>query len=112
MATLLGTSTAGFITVTLLVMGFTAFMTGQGLANTWQPAWRCVAYGLLLGMFDRFLVYTLFEGRLLSIPGFLVDTALIVVVCIAAYRVTTANKMVRQYPWLYERTGLFTWQDK
>ena len=27
-----------------------------------------------------------------------------------AFRLTRARRMVRQYPWLYERTGLFTWQ--
>jgi hypothetical protein len=26
--------------------------------------------------------------------------------------VTKARKMVCQYPWLYERSGLFSWRDR
>jgi len=29
-----------------------------------------------------------------------------------AYRLTQAHKMVAQYPWLYERAGLFAWREK
>jgi len=29
-----------------------------------------------------------------------------------AYRLTQARKMVSQYPWLYDRAGLFGWRTK
>jgi hypothetical protein len=38
MESLLGTTLPVFIGMTVFVMGFAAFMTGQALANTWQPA--------------------------------------------------------------------------
>jgi hypothetical protein len=28
------------------------------------------------------------------------------------YRTTRARQMTRQYPWLYERTGLLSWREK
>ncbi|MGH6947263.1 MAG: DUF6867 family protein, partial [Kiloniellales bacterium] len=40
----LGTTWPVFITVTLVVMGFASFMTGQALANTWKPYWHAVVY--------------------------------------------------------------------
>jgi branched-chain amino acid transport system ATP-binding protein len=29
-----------------------------------------------------------------------------------SYRLTKARKMVSQYPWLYERSGLLNWRAK
>jgi len=29
---------------------------------------------------------------------------------VVAYRVIRAHKMVTQYPWLYQRAGLFSWR--
>jgi len=101
-----------FLGVTLCVMGFTAFMTGQAVANTWKPAWHALAYAGLLGLVDRFLVYALFEGALLSPAGYLVDTAVLCAIALAAFRISQVRRMVQQYPWLYARTGLFTWREK
>jgi len=56
----LGTSAAVFFVLTVCVMGFAAFMTGQALANTWRPAWQVVVYCVLLGLVDRFLSFALF----------------------------------------------------
>ncbi|MGH6926757.1 MAG: DUF6867 family protein, partial [Dongiaceae bacterium] len=54
----------------------------------------------------------LFGGELLSVIGYLVDTAILMSFALFAYRVTRARKMTSQYPWLYERSGLFTWREK
>lgn len=107
---LLGTSLAVFIGLTIVVMGFAAFMTGQALANTWKPVWHPVIYCILLGLADRFLTYALFDGELLSPTGYLIDTAVLVAIALFAYRLTQARKMVSQYPWLYRRVGLFGWK--
>ena len=112
MEMLLGTTLPVFIGVTVLLMGFAAFMTGQALANTWRSAWQVVSYSLLLGCADRFLTWSLFEGALFSLSGYLIDTAVLLAICLFAYRITQANKMVSQYPWVYERRGLFGWRRK
>ena len=112
MESILGTSVGVFLGITVALMGFAAFMTGQALANTWKPMWHAVVYAILLGFADRFLTFALFEGELLSLSGYLVDTAVLVAVILLAYRITQVRKMVSQYPWLYERAGLFGWRQK
>lgn len=109
--TLLGTSPGVFIGITLIFMGGCSFMAGQALAATWRPLWQAVPYALMLGLADRFLGYALFQGKLLSLPGYLVDAAVLTVVTLAAYRATRASQMVNQYPWLYERTSIFGWRE-
>ena len=108
----LGTTANGFFIITAAVMGFAAYMTGQGLAKTWRPLSRLFVYCALLGLADRFLVFALFEGTLLSLAGYLFDTSLLSAVALFAFQRTRVRKMVTQYPWLYERAGLFTWRKK
>ncbi len=112
MEAITGTSLPVFIGMTLGIMGFTAFMTGQALANTWRPLWQAVLYSFLLGLADRFLTWGLFEGELLSLSGYLFDSLVLTAISLTAFRLTRARKMVTQYPWLYERSGLFGWREK
>ncbi|MDX1432605.1 MAG: hypothetical protein R3286_09170 [Gammaproteobacteria bacterium] len=112
MISLLGTSLGVFLGVTVMLMGFAAYMTGQALALAWKPVWQGIGYCLILGLGDRFLTFALFEGELLSITGYLVDSAVLVAIFLFAFRLNRAHKMVSQYPWLYERTGPFTWRAR
>lgn len=112
MTTLLGGSPWAFIGLTLILAGFAAFMTGQAVAATWRPVRQVVAYCLLLALADRFLNFALFGGELLSIPGYLSAALCLVLIGVAAFRLTRAWKMVNQYPWLYERSGPFSWREK
>lgn len=101
-----------FVALTLVFMGGCAFMAGQALASTWRSPILALPYGLMLGLTDRFLAFALFGGRLLSLPAFLLDTAILIVIVLAAYRMTQARKMADQYPWIYDRDGLFGWREK
>ena len=112
MASLLGNSLGVYIGLTLCLMGFAAFMTGQALAVTWKPAWHCVAYALLLGLADRFLAYALFGGELLAASAYLIDSASLLGIALFAWRLGRARKMVSQYPWLYERAGPLSWRAR
>ncbi len=112
MQAILGTSLPVFITVTVIVMGIGAYMTGQAVAGTWRPVWQVVFYTLLIGLTDRFLTFALFEGELLSPTGFIVDTAVLMGISVSAYRITRVAKMVSQYPWLYERAGFWSYRAK
>lgn len=109
---MLGGSPLVFVGLTLVLMGFAAFMTGQAVANTWKPAWHAVIYGLLLALVARFLNFALFDGELLSASGYLVDAALLIGIALVAYRLTRARKMVSQYPWLYRSAGPFGWRRR
>lgn len=112
MEQLTGNSVAVFIGVTCILAGGAAWMTGQALAATWRPAWQAMAYALLLTLADRFLIFALFEGELLSLPGFALDAAVLMAIALAAHRITLVAQMVKQYPWLYERHGLLSWRRR
>lgn len=107
-----GSTLQGFFVVTLLLGSGCAFMTGQAIAATWRPWWQAVAYALLLGAADRFLVFAMFQGQLLNPLGYAADTLILTTVSLSAYLATRARKMVMQYPWLYERAGLFGWRAR
>lgn len=109
---LLGTSFGVFFGITALLTGAAAFMTGQAIANTWRPYWQVWVYCALLGAAARFLIYGLFNGALWSLQGYLIGTALLILIGTFAFRLTRARRMVRQYPWLYRRTGLFRVRSK
>ena len=112
MVELLGTTWPVFIGLTCILMGFASFMTGQAIANTWRPMWQVVPYMVLLGAADRFLTWGLFQGELLLLSGFIIDTLVLMAIAALAHRLIMARKMASQYPWIYERTGLFTWREK
>lgn len=104
--------TSGLFWQTIILFGLAAFLTGQAIAVTWRPVWHAVFYALLLGVADRFLRFALFEDDLLSLTGYLAHAVYFVLVAAFSYRVTLAHRMVRQYPWLYERATLLTWRQR
>ena len=112
MEAVLGSSPAVFVGLTLVVFGGCGWLTGQALAQGWKPAGAVLAYALLMGLGDRFLVFALFGGPLLHPAGFVVHTAAITAVAWVSYRMALAHRMVAQYPWLYERAGPFAWREK
>ena len=99
-----------YIGLTVLLMGFAAYMTGAAIANTWRPVWQMVVYGLLLGFADRFLAFALFEAELLSFSGYVIDTATLLAIGLLSFRFNQARRMVAQYPWLYEPAGPLSWR--
>jgi branched-chain amino acid transport system ATP-binding protein len=107
---ILGEDIYVFIGLTVIMVGGCALMMGQALARTWRPLWQLVPYGILLAVFGRFLAYALFDNQLLALVPFLVVVALVQVLGAAGYRLTQAHLMARQYPWLYRRSGLFSWR--
>jgi hypothetical protein len=110
MEPLLGTTLGVFVGITGVLTGFCAFMTGQAIADTWRPYWQVVFYCALLGAVARFLIYGLFDGALFSPSGYLIGAGLLILIGSFAFMATRARKMVCQYPWLYRRSGLFSWQ--
>ena len=112
MEELLGKSIGVYIGLTVIIAGGAAIMTGRALADGWKPVWQVVAACVGLTMADRFLVYALFEGDLLSLAGFLFDFVLLSALALLAYRVTQVRKMVSQYPWRYEQISPFAYKER
>lgn len=111
MESITGVSLGVFIGLTCFIAGFCAYMTGQALASTWRPMWQLFPYMILLGFADRFLSFALFDGPLLSLQAYIVDTAVLVLIAVLSFMATRASKMVAQYPWQYQRAGLFSWKE-
>ena len=101
-----------FFLVTLALGGGAAWLTGKASAQTWRPVWLPVFYCCLLGCAVRFIHYSLFDGTLLSLHFYLVDTAICIAVGLFGFRAARAAQMVRQYPWINEPAGLLRWRRK
>ena len=101
-----------FLGLTVIVAGAAAFMAGRALASKWRSPLQPVLYMLLLGLADRFFHFALFEGTLLSLHYYIVDTAVLIAISLIAYRITRVRQMVTQYPWLYAPSGPLAWKDK
>ena len=98
--------------VSVLIFGAGGFAIGNALAQQWQSALWIIPYSLLLALLERFLIFALFKGELLSLVAYLFNSAIILLFALFAYRLRLTHKMISQYPWLYERTGLLNWQTK
>ncbi|MCG8492142.1 MAG: hypothetical protein MI743_11050 [Sneathiellales bacterium] len=101
-----------FFALTVVIAGGAAFMTGRSLAAKWRSPIQPVLAMLLLGAADRFFHFALFEGSLLSVQYYIVDTTVLILIALLGYRLMRVNQMVQQYPWLYARSGPFAWRDK
>ncbi len=101
---------------TMVVFCFFGFITGQALAESWRPAWQIALYGVLLSLGARLSMLVLFSRYVGGPAQEVVEFVLLAVViagCTAlAFRLTRARTMVTQYPWLYQRHGLFGWREK
>ena len=101
-----------FFILTGVIAGGAAYMTGRALAAKWRSPLQPIFAMLLLGAADRFFHFALFEGSLLSVQYYLVDTLVLIAIALTGYRLTLAGQMVSQYPWLYVRSGPFAWREK
>jgi hypothetical protein len=107
-----GTSPLVSLGITLILGGGCAVMTGRALALNWRPDWQLIAYGLLLAVADRFLVFALFQGELFSVSGYLTDALILMLIAVFAFQATRARQMVRQYPWAYSKAGPLSWRER
>ncbi|BAU46855.1 membrane protein [Sulfurifustis variabilis] len=96
----------------LALFGLPAFLTGQAAARQWRGPAQALGYAALLALAARFLIYALFEGRLVSATGFATDLAFLAAVALVAHRVTHVRCVLAQYPWLYERAGPFGYRAR
>lgn len=101
-----------FLILTVFIAGGAAVMAGRTLAQKWRSPLHPVFYMVLLGFADRFFHFALFEGSLLSIQFYLVDTLVLIAITLISYRLTFVRQMISQYPWLYVRSGPFAWAEK
>ena len=101
-----------YVLMTLFLFGWCSFQLGKAMASTWQSLILMLFYVFLLTCFDRFLLFALFEQKLLSVIQFLIDFTTLSLIAIIAYKLTRVNYMVTQYPWKYNKSSLFSYKEK
>ena len=98
--------------VFLLLCFAGAWMVGKSIATDWKSITNLVIAILLLGCGARFLHFALYEAQFLSLPRYLIDTAVLMVIGFLGYRYKRTNQMTTQYNWLYEKASPFSWKDR
>jgi hypothetical protein len=101
-----------FLLVTVVLGGGAAALSGRAVALTWRPWWQVVVYMLMLGAAVRFIHFALFQGTLLSIHYYAVDTLVCMAFGFAGFQAARARRMVAQYPWINEPDGPLRWRRK
>ncbi len=101
-----------FFGLTLVLFGGASWMMGQALAVTWRSAWQIVPYSALLAATDRFLDHALFAGPLLAPGAWLLAWLVLGLIAFGGFQATRAGQMAAQYPWLFERSGPFSWRPR
>ena len=101
-----------FLLVTVIMGGWLAVMTGRACALTWRSLPRTAGFLLILGLGVRFIHFALFEATLLTLHFYIVDTVILMGFAFAGWRYNRARQMTRQYRWLFERTGPFSWKPR
>jgi hypothetical protein len=109
---LLGADPPAFFGLTVLLFGAAAMASGRALARNWRPLWQVLPYTLLLAVGDRFLLFALFEGELMSASGYGLAWVILLAFALLSYRIAQTRLMVRQYPWLYEPAGPLSWRER
>ena len=69
-----------FFLITCLLGGWAAWMTGRACAQTWRSLPQLLVYLIPLGAAVRFIHFALFEGTLLSLHYYLVDTIVLMII--------------------------------
>jgi len=101
-----------FLLVTVVLGGGAAAPAGRAVALTWRPWWQVLVYMLMLGAAVRFIHFALFNGTLLSIHYYTVDTLVCMAFGFAGFQAARARRMVAQYPWINEPDGPMRWRRK
>jgi hypothetical protein len=101
-----------FILVTIILGGGAAALAGRAIAQTWRPWWQIVAYMLILSAAVRFIHFALFDGTLLSLHYYVVDSAVCMAFGFVGFRGARAKQMVSQYSWINEPNGWLRWRRK
>jgi uncharacterized protein DUF6867 len=86
-----------FVLVVIVLGGGAAWLTGRAIALTWRPWWQLVLYALILAAAERFFVFALFDGVLLSARYYAVDGLMTLAFGSIGLRVTRTDQMRRQY---------------
>ncbi|MCA0432605.1 MAG: hypothetical protein LCH46_05020 [Proteobacteria bacterium] len=101
-----------FFVFTVILGGGAAFLAGRAVASGWAPAWTLAVNMLVFTAGLRFLDYALFGSNLTSLQYYISHGLVVMAAAFFGFRLRRVEQMTTQYPWLYERSGLLSWQNK
>ena len=101
-----------FLLVTVVLGGGAAVLAGRAVALTWRPWWQVVVYTFMLGAAVRFIHFALFEGTLLSVHYYAIDSLVCLAFGFGGFQTARARRMVAQYPWINEPDNPLRWRRK
>jgi hypothetical protein len=101
-----------FLLVSIVLGGGAAALAGRAIAATWRPWWQVVVYALILGAATRFIRFALFDGTLLSVHYYAVDTVICLAAAFVGFRAARAAQMVTQYRWINVADGPLRWRRR
>ena len=101
-----------FLLITITMGGGAAALTGRAIAAVWRPWWHVLPFMLLLAAVVRFLHFALFGDPLLSLTGYVVDTAVCLACGLIGFRLMRVSQMVTCYGWINERADVYTWRRR
>ncbi|HUC51261.1 MAG TPA: hypothetical protein VMA30_17920 [Xanthobacteraceae bacterium] len=101
-----------FVLVSIVLGGGAAALAGRAIAKTWRPVWQVVGYGFVLGIGVRFIHFSVFNGTLLSLHYYLVDSAVCIAFGLLGFRAARAAQMVTQYNWLIAPARFLRWRRR
>jgi hypothetical protein len=98
------------LVVTLVLGGGCAVLAGRAIALTWRSIAIAAIAMIPMGLAVRFIHFALFNETLLQPQAYVVETVILIAASCLSFQRTRAQQMVRQYYWLYERSGSFGWR--
>jgi len=101
-----------FLLVSVCMGGGAAWLAGRAIAATWRRWWHIALYMVPLSLTVRFLHFSLFGSKFLSLHYYLVDYAVCLAFGLLGFRVMRVNQMVARYGWVNERAGLLRWRRR
>jgi hypothetical protein len=101
-----------FLFATVALGGIAAYLAGRAIAADWRPWWHVALYMLVLAFAVRFIHYSVFQSRFLTLHYYLVDLAVCLVFGLIGFRTMRVRQMVERYSWINERAGLFGWRRR
>ena len=101
-----------FILVTIVLGGGASALAGRAIATTWRPVWQVVVYGFILGIAVRFIHFSVFNGTLVSLHYYLVDTAFCIAFGFWAFRLRAPRRWLRNIAGSMEPAGWLRWRRR
>ncbi|MBM2715147.1 hypothetical protein JQK88_28805 [Mesorhizobium caraganae] len=99
-----------YLSITIIMGGWTAWRTGKSVAENWQNYTTLVIYALLLGVAIRFIHHALFHGTMLAPQYYIFDTVILSSSAFFGFLFHRTRQMTKNYYWLYEKSSPLSWR--